>query len=68
MTIQEARERWCPMVRYSAQGESAANRWLYTGKMQENPEQACCIGPDCMLWRWIDSPHTKGYCGLGGKP
>lgn len=70
MTEDEAKTKWCPMVRY--QGGQPLNR------------DACydlkgthCIGSDCMMWRDLfdDQPYAsdatrrvRGYCGLAGKP
>lgn len=71
MTEDEAKEKWCPMVKMSS------DRFR---KMR-------CIGNDCMMWRWIErdrrmpaEPESKvvsmrterfypgtGYCGIAGK-
>jgi hypothetical protein len=50
MTEQEAKTKWCPMVRYSADAEPSANLW-YFGK-QGRDERVNCIASDCMMWRW----------------
>jgi hypothetical protein len=56
MTEEEARKKWCPMVRFNATG---ANRWTFAdcpddweAKDRENPDMARCIASDCMMWRW----------------
>ena len=76
MTEDEAKTKWCPMVR--AGNEAGCNRKDATDK---------CIASDCMMWRtsctryfdkgkyydrdetgtgqWVE---TGGYCGLAGKP
>ena len=64
MTEQEAKTKWCPMIRSSAGIESNCA----TNTYDESYTHPSCIASDCMMWRWTDSPHTKGYCGLGGKP
>ena len=82
MTEQEARTKWCPMVRYSSdEMEPSANRWNF-GKLGSD-ERVNCLASDCMLWRWVMTEDQalynnteykttcfkpRGYCGLGGKP
>lgn len=79
MTEDEAKTKWCPMVRVGA------------NRRDTNEKEATvnCIGSRCMLWRWntkyIPPPHswmqqhptpegttevsdTEGYCGLSGRP
>jgi hypothetical protein len=70
MTEKEAKEKWCPMIKFqigpdnpSWQNVAYSNRGDYFDNTRTG-----CIASDCMMWRWTDSPHTKGYCGLGGKP
>ena len=77
MTESEARQKWCPFVRFN---ETGANRWTFVdepdGEYAENPDFARCIGSKCMAWReyGVVSPQypnrsvTHGYCGLAGKP
>jgi hypothetical protein len=79
MTEDEAKTKWCPMVRAAtlitgvdyhetAVGGAGCNR-AHPNMMFEG---AVCIASDCMMWRWIDrgsvSKPIDGYCGLGGKP
>lgn len=45
MTEDEAKQKWCPMVRHSEQG---------VGGSYNVPSQAGfnCIASGCMMWRW----------------
>lgn len=65
MTEQEAKTKWCPMVRTPSSAIENQN----TGINRESAEFNC-IASDCMLWVWdfygsvpIDYP-TVGHCGL----
>ena len=69
MTEEEAKSKWCPMVRciwYPTPTDSGWNR------VSENVN---CVGSECMMWRWktplsadIDGNYySNGFCGLGGK-
>lgn len=70
MTEDEAKTRWCPMVRSlysSAVFGVGLNRGL------PNNSAARCCGSSCMMWRWTlpgykEASTAQGYCGLGGKP
>lgn len=72
MTEAEAREKWCPMVRLTAdQDEWKNNRGDFPGKERSFN----CIASDCAMWRWVTTLDSgtvintdKGYCGLGGRP
>lgn len=74
MTEEEARKKWCPMVRFAGQVlEPAYNRTNSGITLQQHDK---CIASDCMMWRWtfgkednreLYGDHT-GYCGLRGKP
>lgn len=65
MTEEEAKSKWCPMIRYE---RDLVNR------SSPHPQNMNCIGSDCMMWRTTDPaiPEFKhpesGYCGLAGKP
>lgn len=75
MTEDDAKQKWCPMVRLGD---------------RDKTERTMCIGSDCMMWRKdgeryatgkdkiVDAGHGRktiqkeyiegGYCGLAGKP
>lgn len=73
MTQEEARGKWCPFSRVADDHDEVSfNRW-----QREDPEDplivvsTCCIGAQCMAWRWWKHPAGNtgdGYCGLAGKP
>jgi hypothetical protein len=76
MTKEEAKTKWCPMVRITTVGGGSTNRdELMVGK---TGDLVNCIASDCMMWRqlplekwvWDEDGHKRpsGYCGLGGKP
>lgn len=83
MTKQEAKEKWCPMVRniMTPQDSTWRNKAM-TNRLDfvENGfTESRCIASDCMMWRWSivgatvngvydDNYPVEGYCGLGGKP
>lgn len=69
MTEDEAKTKWCPMVRYSYAGNTgiANNERCNRG---EEHGHVNCIGSACMMWR-KSNPHWEkcetihnGYCGL----
>lgn len=77
MTEDEARTKWCPMVRYlDFNGSIINNRGQYLEGVYPNTME--CIASDCMLWRWMDTnvddgkggtkrdTRTYGFCGLAG--
>ena len=64
LTEEQARSKWCPMVRSENGGRS------------DSTSQNRCIASNCMAWREYrisyshgNSPIEKhGYCGLAGQP
>ena len=71
MTEAEAKKKWCcgpPMVVFAAK--------IAARDMTSGPNDGCCVGSDCMAWRWgpkSQSPHgynvnREGRCGLAGGP
>jgi hypothetical protein len=71
ITEQEAKEKWCPEVRFligpdtaSWQGNGYNNRGDYY-----EPKTCLCLASGCMAWRWVDGEYLHlGYCGKAGKP
>jgi len=72
MTKEEAKSKWCPMVRCVWYPTPTISGW---NRVSENVN---CIGSDCMMWRWhirganVDGVYNDdypvgGHCGLGGK-
>ena len=73
LTEDEARQRWCPMVR--VEGNNRVHNTKSDG--YENADNNYrCIGSSCMAWREYEIAFAhgeipkehRGYCGLAGKP
>ena len=66
MTEDEAKTKWCPMVRSSDLEKDVDNCYI----KDRNPTYSRCIGSDCMMWRWeldvrfAEMSKTDGHCGL----
>ena len=62
MTEEDAKKRWCPMVR--------VNYANLTDVGHARAEMSSrCIGSGCMMWRTSDHyDDASGYCGLAGTP
>jgi len=66
MTEQEAKTKWCPMVRHVTTNGCNSSGF------------ETCIASDCMMWRYKTNGQmgydrnpddiclASGYCGLGG--
>lgn len=70
MTEQDARTKWCPMVRTMLghanqewQGISITNR----GETFSGPQNCLCIASECMMFRKDPKYSDSYYCGLGDK-
>ncbi len=71
MTEDEAKKKWCPMVRTGLVAGMAVNHHI-GGDVDDCNR---CIGSGCMMWRW-DNYRTgwhksgaivaDGFCGLAG--
>ena len=72
MTEDEAKTKWCPLVRTKC--FSAASHAMFAVNRKDNiadnvycDKCMCCIGSACMLWVWLKK--EDGRCGLSiGKP
>lgn len=65
MTTEEARTKWCPMVRSTVVNLPSSNRdWSgATGGIvcNNNPEYARCIADECACWVWDrKTEHSYG--------
>ena len=76
MTEDEAKTKWCPMVRYRSDRfpNHGINRWSDVGDNQKTPDMAMCIASGCAMWQWFavtvagpGKSEFSGYCGLAGK-
>ena len=67
MTPQEAVKLWCPMVRWVELTEphvpiEDAGRSALSN--MPNSKSDRCIASECACWKYTDTGHTKGRCGL----
>jgi hypothetical protein len=72
MVEEDAKKKWCPMVRFhkGLDGDIYCSRPV--GVVDD--DAAKCIGSDCMLWKWDEEKEhfrqlreyseTEGHCGL----
>jgi hypothetical protein len=80
MTEQEAKTKWCPMVRFQIGPDNPSWQNVAYSNRGDYFDNTCtgCIASACMMWRW-EVPEGKatnkneekwdsGYCGLAGKP
>jgi hypothetical protein len=68
MTEDEAKTKWCPMVRHESPEDEGNGTWNRGRKDDviniERPNYSCaCIASACMMWRWEVAeewthPHT----------
>jgi hypothetical protein len=71
MTEDEAKQKWCPQVRFTQWNDQMlSNRGEFSGATN-------CLASGCMAWRWANERGLRsdgasvpiyGYCGLAGKP
>lgn len=75
MTEEEAKKKWCPMVRFTIGPDTATWQGVaYTNRCKGlEPASVTCIASDCMMWQQADrvedpenfgSYLPAGYCGL----
>ncbi|MCK7474055.1 MAG: hypothetical protein MZV49_12190 [Rhodopseudomonas palustris] len=77
LTEEQARSKWCPMVRYEGDDGGSWNR----GSAKDDPTNTArspeyyscaCVASSCMAWRILraDIPggESRGYCGAFGRP
>lgn len=75
VTEEEAKKRWCPMVRHSNGPDGTWNRYASNPQI---PEHYKCIASECMAWRLAEREkidmygktkgQNRGFCGLSGNP
>lgn len=69
MTEEQAKTKWCPMVRTGLVAGSMAVNHHVNGDVNDETR---CIASGCMLWVWkwefenLDFSKTEGHCGLTG--
>ena len=68
MKEEEAKTKWCPMVRQSLANYPTFNRGDAENTLNNDSKCPCnCVASLCMMWRTKSEFLTDGYCGLGGK-
>ena len=73
MTEDEAKQKWCPMVRLGSVNGNAHYEGFCWNNRGDDTHEANCIASECMAWRedsyWNGESKriTAGYCGLAGK-
>jgi len=71
MTEEEAKTKWCPMVRFTGAGTATDQEWATNRGGDYGAQAFKCIGSECMAWRgyYVMKDTEKvhhGYCGLAG--
>ena len=61
LTEEEARTKWCPMVRASAVAyvDGGTDDFDNRGKTTLTPKSACCIASECMMWQWANDENDE---------
>lgn len=60
MTEEQAKTKWCPMVRTGLVAGMAVNHHV-NGDVKDETR---CIASDCMMWRYSGVNKDTGCCGL----
>ena len=63
LTEEQAREKWCPHVRYLAVFKGAEEKIACGGPYNRGAKDSGlnmsrCIASDCMMWRWDEKIRT----------
>lgn len=66
MTEDEAKTKWCPMVRVEMVAGIAVNRHVadVPDTLDGTYDETRCIGSGCMMWKWHQMTGPHGFCGL----
>jgi len=71
MTEDEARTKWCPMVRLAGGVDWTGSSNSDAQTPYNKSPLHCCIASDCMMWRIEYDMQTLepigGYCGLADR-
>jgi len=70
MKEEEAKTKWCPMVRFHKGMDGDVYCSRPTGTATD--DSALCIASDCMMWQWdnmdnvrkLGAANCNGDCGL----
>ena len=68
MTEDEAKQRWCPLVRFKSMDTGSGP--AFNRMVDPQPLETLCIGSKCMAWRERaqerNNIEVQGYCGAFG--
>jgi hypothetical protein len=56
MTEEEAKTKWCPMVRSTGWGNDQMGNRDHKGGWTGGD---CCVASECMMWRWALEPDPN---------
>lgn len=69
MTEDEAKTKWCPMVRMATIVPELKAAMPPHNRMnlllEAEPEQLCCIGSDCMMWKLLKPVFVESQIAAG---
>jgi hypothetical protein len=65
MTENEAKMKWCPMVRDGGTYQGMIFNGINSAECVRGGYD--CIASGCMMWRDDGVHTTSGHCGLAGK-
>jgi hypothetical protein len=77
MTEDQAKTKWCPMVRVLVTPDNSvwqSNILTNRGVIPASDNDTLCIASDCMVWqdtgleKECNQSVRTGKCGLAGKP
>ncbi len=68
MTEDEAKQRWCPLVRFKSGNTGSETAFNRQRGYDETAADLNCIGSRCMAWHWRSASLDEdlGYCGAFG--
>jgi hypothetical protein len=70
MTEDQARKKWCPMIRLSPLGLGTGESYGECTTRDLEDKYRSCIASECMMWRRHPEQERflpMGYCGLARK-
>jgi hypothetical protein len=70
MTVDEAKQCWCPFTQLQISGNTMLDNRGGGTSGSTPPLNYNCIADACMAWHWfsVNNPSDGGFCGLAGQP